>query len=353
MDLMSLNTEYIATTIVDNFESVIWTERYQEKGEFEIVLPMDTELLKDVKIDYYMQCDESDRTMIVNNISIASDPENGNKLTISGPSLEDILSRRVVWDLTNLDGNMQTEMQKVFDANIIKPTDTTRTINNFVYKLSEDPIVAAVTVKLQLWGETIYDVVVSICKSNNIGFKVTLSDDNQFIFEFYSGTDRTYEQDINPYVVFSPEFDNILNSNYLESKETYKNVAYVLGEGDVTRKSTVVGEVSGLGRRELFVDARDISSKNEDNSTIPEEEYTKLLTQRGTDELSTYPFDKAFEGEADASRMFVYGEDFFMGDLVQVTNEYGNEGIAYISELVLSQDTTGYSIYPTFKTKGE
>ena len=47
--------------------------------------------------------------------------------------------------------------------------------------------------------------------------------------------------------------------------------------------------------------------------------------------------------------MFKYGEDFFIGDIVQIANEYGNEETAYISELVISQDEEGFSIYPTFK----
>ena len=40
----------------------------------------------------------------------------------------------------------------------------------------------------------------------------------------------------------------------------------------------------------------------------------------------------------------------FIGDIVQIANEYGNEGSAYISELVISNSEEGLSIYPTFKT---
>ena len=48
--------------------------------------------------------------------------------------------------------------------------------------------------------------------------------------------------------------------------------------------------------------------------------------------------------------MYKYGEDFFIGDIVQIANEYGHEGRAYISELVISQNEDGVSIYPTFQT---
>ena len=105
-----------------------------------------------------------------------------------------------------------------------------------------------------------------------------MNDKKQFVFKLYAGADRTYAQTENPYVVFSPKFENIANSNYLESKKEYKNVALVAGEGEgAERKTTSVGEGSGLERRELFVDARDISTTTEDNVTLSDEEYKKQL----------------------------------------------------------------------------
>ena len=61
-------------------------------------------------------------------------------------------------------------------------------------------------------------------------------------------------------------------------------------------------------------------------------------------------FHSLLEGEVEVTRLFKYGEDFFIGDIVQIANEYGNEGSAYISELVISNSEEGLSIYPTFKT---
>ena len=66
--------------------------------------------------------------------------------------------------------------------------------------------------------------------------------------------------------------------------------------------------------------------------------------------LADHIVTTAFEGEVEVTRLFKYGEDFFIGDIVQIANEYGNEGSAYISELVISNSEEGLSIYPTFKT---
>lgn len=79
-------------------------------------------------------------------------------------------------------------------------------------------------------------------------------------------------------------------------------------------------------------------------------EYMAQLRTKGLKNLADHIVTTAFEGEVEVTRLFKYGEDFFIGDIVQIANEYGNEGSAYISELVISNSEEGLSIYPTFKT---
>ena len=111
----------------------------------------------------------------------------------------------------------------------------------------------------------------------------------------------------------------------------------------------MVGSASGLDRRELFTDARDISSDTEDG-TLSDAEYIAQLRTKGLKNLADHMITTAFEGEVEVTRLFKYGEDFFIGDIVQIANEYGNENSAYISELIISNSDEGLSIYPTFKT---
>lgn len=48
--------------------------------------------------------------------------------------------------------------------------------------------------------------------------------------------------------------------------------------------------------------------------------------------------------------MFKYGDDFFLGDVVQIEDEYGNEGKVRIIEVITSVNNEGAFIYPTFKS---
>ena len=58
--------------------------------------------------------------------------------------------------------------------------------------------------------------------------------------------------------------------------------------------------------------------------------------------------EKSFEGSVDTSQMFKFGQDFFLGDIVQITNEYGIGARARIAEMIYSQSTSGIETYPTF-----
>jgi hypothetical protein len=95
------------------------------------------------------------------------------------------------------------------------------------------------------------------------------------------------------------------------------------------------------------VDARDISSNN---GEIPEETYLEQLQQRGRNKLAEHAITKAFEGRAETLRGFTYGKDFFMGDVVQITNEYGVESASRVTEIVMSHDVKGAEVFPTFTT---
>lgn len=350
MELFVLNADFESIAVIDTYESMIWTDRYNAYGDFEIYFAMDENLLEYIKEDYYLWLKDSEHSMIIEDIKIDADTEEGNRLIVTGRSLESILERRIIWGQRVFSGNLQNAIQIMLNENIISPSVADRKIANFVFVPSTDSKITSLTIDNQYTGDDLYTVIKGLCEENNIGFKIVLTDDNQFAFSLYAGADRSYDQTENPYVVFSPNFENIINSNYFSSKAGYRNVTLVAGEGEgASRKTTVVGSASGLDRRELFTDARDISSDTEDG-TLSDAEYIAQLRTKGLKNLADHMITTAFEGEVEVTRLFKYGEDFFIGDIVQIANEYGNENSAYISELIISNSDEGLSIYPTFKT---
>ena len=349
MELWVLDTSFRSVMIIDNFKSAIWTDRYREYGDFEMCLAMTPDIIQSIRTDYYLYLRESEHAMIIEKLSIESDTEEGNTLIVSGRSLESILQRRIIWGPHSYRGSLQNAVESMLNDAFIAPSISERKVDNFIFEASSDPKVTSLTIDAQYTGSNLYEVIVGLCKENGLGFKIALNDQSQFVFSLYSGKDRSYDQSENPYVVFSPKFENIINSNYFSSNENLKNVTLVAGEGEgASRRTAVIGTTSGLDRRELFTDARDVSSDTE-TGTLTDAQYIEKLKARGRKNLAEHTGATAFEGEVEATRLFKYGTDFFLGDIVQIANEYGHETSACITELVTSENEEGFSVYPTFQ----
>lgn len=358
MELRVLDTNYIDVQVLDVFRSFIWTDRYSAYGDFEVLLAPTTDNLKFLKEDYYLWSGDSEHTMIIEDIRIITSAEVENQLLVTGRSLESLLERRIIWDQTNLTGNFQNGIKKLIDDSIIAPAGSTRAnaatarIPNFIFQASADPAVTALTINQQFTGTNLYEAVKKLCDLHNIGFRVVLSEDNNFVFSLYAGTDRSYNQILNPYVIFAPNFDNLINSNYFSSKREFKTITLVAGEGEGTARVRVevpiaAGAGTGLNRREMYTDARDLSRNS---GQISQEVYLENLRERGRNYLAENAIVKAFEGHVDTLNKFRFGKDFFMGDIVQIANEYGIEATSRVTELVRSLNEEGLEVFPTFTT---
>lgn len=355
MELLIMDENFAGVSTLDIFESLIWTDRYYACGDFEIYMPCSEKMLSTLRQDMYLYLRESEHIMIIEDIQIDTDVEDGAHLTVTGRSLESILDRRVIWNLTTLSGGLQAGIKQLLNENAISPSDPARQIPNLIFEDSTDTKITNLALNAQYYGENLYDVICEVCESNEIGFKITLNESNQMVFSLYAGTDRSYEQTENPYVIFSPGFDNLLNSNYISSKKTLKTVTMITGEGEGSNKKKAVAECSngagsGLNRREMHTDASGISQTDGEN-TISDEAYTALLQRQGIDELAQNTRTESFEGEVSSGRTYTYGTDYFMGDIVQNVNEFNIEATSRVTEYIMSQDESGIERYPTFTSR--
>ena len=345
MEMYVLNKNFEKIALIDAYESLLWTDRYNKPGEFEIYTPVADFALQYPVADNYLQIKESEHTMVIEDTTIESNVETGNHIKITGRSLESILDRRIVWAQTDISGNLQNGIKRLITENIISPSIADRRIPNFIFEDSDDEEITKLTMENQYTGDNLLDIVQTLCETNEIGYKILLNDDNNFVFKLYKGIDRSYRQEALPFVVFKPSFENIINSNYAELNSEAKTITLVAGEGEGSSRVTrVVGTGSGLLRKELYTDARDIQS--EGMSTA---DYYAKLDQRGTEKLKENKVKKTFDGECETTRMYVYKRDFDMGDCVQVANEYGMESPTRVVEYIWSSSAQGTTSYPTFE----
>jgi len=353
MELIVLNTQFVKVNVLDVVDSLIWTDRYSKAGDFEIYTKATISYIQMLQEDYYLSFISSEHLMIIETINLKTDIDDGNKFVVKGRSLESILERRIIWKQTMLSGSLQAGIEKLLNENAIAPEDPDRKISNLIFEASTDPTVTALSVDQQYTGDNLYTVIQELCQINKIGFKITLSPENKFIFKLYAGQDRSFDQVVNPFVSFSPDLDNLANTNYYHSKIPHRTITLIGGEGEgsdrVTAQATLPsGANTELDRREKFTDARDISSMV-DGVSLTAEEYNTLLVERGLLSLLENQAISSFDGIVDPETNYIYGVDFFIGDIVQIANEYGLQGKTRVTELVFSEDLTGVDTYPTFE----
>ena len=356
MDIYVMDASLKRVGVIDGYRSLIWTSRYYESGDFELYLDATQEnidLCQKNRFlyragDYMNGVFKS--VMIIRYVQLNTSIDDGNTLLVKGPDIKSIIGRRIIWSQTILSGTLETNIRNVINANIINPSISERKISNFIL----GPEMGGTSqVDVQATGDSIDRWLTEQITPFEIGYDVQIQE-GKFVFFLYKGADRSYDQTENPYVIFSPDFENLLTSDYVESEEDTKNFALVAGEGEGSaRRITTVGNasLSGLNRIELFVDARDVSSTT-DGGTLTPAQYNAQLRSRGLEKLAEFQDVKIFEGEVEAQTNFIYGEDYFLGDKVQVVNEYGIGASARIVEIIDAEDEIGRTVIPTFSTGG-
>lgn len=352
MNLYVLDQNFSTIKVLDRFESLLWVERYNEPGDFEIYTAVTEDMLTYPVVDNYIYFGDSDKLMIVEDIKITTNTETGNHIQIKGRSLESILDRRCILGKLDVTGNLQDTIQSILNTNIISPTDTDRAISNFIFTPSTDTAITELTYDNQFENVSVLEAVQDICKSKNIGFRVKLNSQNQFEMELYHGTDRSYNQTAVPRVVFSPSFDNIVSSDYVENHSNAKTFCYVhtvyYDNNTETEVTRTAGSGTGLMRKEMYVPS---SISKEEGMTL--EDFYAKLDNDASASLSESKVKKSFEGACETSRTFKYKRDFFLGDICHVANEYGFEATSRVEEYLWSISDRGTEDYPKFTAINE
>lgn len=365
MDLYIKNTKFETVAVIDSASSVIWTKRYNTIGDFEIEISAGSLYIQYFKVNYYIYRLGIEEVGIIESVLRKQDEENGDYYLITGRFLESILDRRIVWGQTIFTNwTVEDAIRGFINQNVINPERTLRKIENFVLGnrrgYDEDLIT------IQRTGTQLDELVSDLCATYDYGFKVTLNNLNQFVFNLYKGIDRSYAQTMNPYVVFSEEFDNLLANEYIYSLKDFKNVNLVAGEGEgKARKTIVVGkkmiyvnvngeqvgdvELSDLARREMYTDARDVSSNE---GEISDADYYKQLVARGNDSL--VQITELFDAEVELGTTYKYKEDFNVGDIITVkSDEWGIYINTRLIAMTESESAEGYKLIPTFANQKE
>ena len=338
--------------VIDTYKSAIWTERYNERGDFELYIPATAEMIDALNFDndgatqYICRADDPKKCAMIEAVKIETDADAGNYITVSGHLIEGLIFRRVVSSQYTYSGSVAKTIERLIYRSIIAPTDTGRKVDNFGFRSLLTTADAALS--NQYNGDNVGEAVEAMCKTLRIGYRANFDiETKETTFEIYEGTNRTTNQTDVPPVIFSNDFNNLLSSSYLVSVEPWKNAAIVLGEGQGTNRmrAEYAGSARGIERREVYVNAQQTSTN--DQEMTPATYYRTLLDQ-GYQKIGENRPQRETEANVAPNYGFKLNQDYFLGDLVTVRNEYGIESTPRVVETIECQDENGYTIIPTF-----
>lgn len=347
--------------VCDSFSSLLWDIEYYKCGTFEVYIATSSRNIEIFQTGRIVgRDDDKEHFGLIESVELETDSEDGDYLIIKGRFLMCLLERRIIYPTLNFTKMTTYGMiiQKAVENNVL--VSGNRLIPGL--KLGEiQGTCWSQTTKLQISYDNLMEWVYTICEkiggTANIRLSKTNTEQYEMIFELSQGTDRSILQEVNPHIIFSDRYNNLLSFTYFTDTSVKKNYAYVLGKGEgEKRKRTTYfegSEPSSLDRYEVYVDAKEISDEEQvDNETKPisETEYEELLKEKGKQNL--VPTKTKSESQiAVQSTQFQYGVDYFVGDFVTVEHQrFGiRQNKIQLVGMIESFDRNGRNLTPTFK----
>ena len=277
MEVYILDDLLRRNTIIDRFESCIWTERYSAFGDFQLVIHSTNQSRSQLVEGTVLAVNNSKRVMQIENVENRDDSEGRSLLTVTGRSLEATMEDRVARG--NLSGTSSTPqwvvagdtpaniaryiVQVICVTGTLDPLDVIPMLGDTWSSLYPTNTIAEPdqVISYSIDPKDLYTALKELCDIFGLGFRLYRGPDNSILyFNVYTGDDRTSSQQTLPAVIFAPDLENLTNTSEFRSIEKFKNIALVIGK---TRSKWVYATdaamiATGMDRRVLTVLAGDI-----------------------------------------------------------------------------------------------
>ena len=357
MQLKIFDLDFNFLGICEEINDVEWIREMYRGGSFILDAKMNShnvELLQKNRV--IIKDNIWDEAMIIEHRKLTENDDGDEELMVSGRSLSNrILDSRITIEKQIEKGTVD----KVLENLLLKQTnlsdDTNRHIPNLIVDTSIKEDFTNEIEHRSLY-KSLYEEFEEICAMEDCGYKLTFKPElKEYLFEVYKGKDLTSS------VLFSIDFDNLKNQEYIDSIDNYKNVAIVCGQGEDTERDKIIlndKDYSGFDRLEIYIDARDIEQDKKEikdeggyDEEVPirnGENAIKLLTSRGYEKLAEVAPVNSFDASL-VENNYKYKEDFDLGDLVRVRNKnWGVEFNQRITKIVESYTEYGRTITVNF-----
>lgn len=357
MDLMTMGTDYVPDQLIEGYDSLIWTERYQATGEFQLITKNIDKTLALMPKGSLVAERNSQEVMIVEDHNIDESSDGAPTLTTTGRTFESFMENRATVVVNTTPGE---EAMWTYKSDDIWPTDAAKALimshltvspegprqkvpNTAVENLIPQQVHKGQQMSYENEPGVLYDQVLNLLKMEGAGIRNQQDFQGLLKMYIYQGEDRTVNSDTHTPLIFSLDAGHIVNPKYLFTIKDYKNVAYVVGQYWQQRVYApgVPTTVSGMDMRIVVVNGDEIKKASSDAKK------TKQARALGLAELAKHNQTIFFDGEASPDSPYIRGRDYNLGDQVTLMAHYGVSQTMLISEYVRTDDDQGERGYPT------
>ncbi len=343
-----------------------YSDRFRDVGTFVInvrILRENLYLLNKNK-QYYVLFDGKVFGKI-ESVKRNSDSEYEKTIELRGRLSPVLFTERVVTGTLNFKGNTAQLVRTLVENEITKDVSSDRYVNiNIKYDNEEHLNSICSKVDKQITGGYVWDGMKPVLEQDKLGlfFVPNITTEQQageevtnipsWDFTISAGTDRTKgNKQGNTPVVFSQSLSNIERTEYGLDVSKFRNVAYVAGEGEADKRkwyeihlnSEQSNKNKGWKRKELWIDARDIQSKDDKGTAISQAEYEQLIKQRANEKFAENTTVESYSGTIfEANKQYTYGKDYRIGDFVTIIDkELGISVDVQVTEVIKSWQEFG------------
>lgn len=360
MDLMTLDGNQQPAKMIENYDSLIWSERYNTVGDFQITTGDIDRFMTLLPEGTLLAIRESTVPMIVETHLIERKKGKPTKLTIKGRDFCSILDRRV--SVRDIPGTtewvvpLRTPMDvayflidEICVGELLSPADTfPASLVQFIYDAydtSTSPIVnftiprgnLLTSVQQFLQSESKYDGTTVPPTEEVIphGIRAVRPPVGQtpIQVQIYHGTDRTNQ------VYFDATRDMLDDGSYLFSSRGFATAAQCISKSNTFEVDATGLAPTGMDRRVILVDAS--NSNLDDDGVLANAKISLAASSK------VAMFDGALNQDISP---YVYNVDYGLGDIVKLVGDYGLASSARVTEYIRSEDATGTKSYPTLVT---
>ena len=318
--------------IVDKVISLRWRRKFFEAGEFEIEMEITDYILNLIDLDVIVMRNNYTEAGIIDTIEYIDDRSNIT-VKISGNFLSSLLDRRIIKSTLNFSGNSIEGMNYIVN-------NMTALTSNFEV---QTPTITSKAINFQATYKNVYDYMIRLSEYANVGFRLVPNVENKtYIFEHYTGTDRT-NTNTNYQYTFSDDNLNVETSSLTISNKEKVNYVLVGGKGEGSeRKMEEVtnGTPSGFNLFESFSDQKSLSDEDLTSTQYTNQlkDIGKSLFCDGTDNL-----------DVSANCINDYKIKWDLGDVVNIDMKKWNRQITQrIIEVEEVIEENKKTLYPVF-----